>query len=347
MKDEMTSMERVLTTLGHEEPDRVPNFMLFTGHGAKLQKMHPKAYFSDGEMVARSQLKLRETYGTDCLNGFFYASMEVEAWGGSTIFYEDGPANSGNPFITSHEQIDELEVPDISDFSGFNEVLKAIRIMYEKEGGNVPIVGVVMSPFSIPVMQMGFDRYFDLIYEDRPRFEQLMKLNMEFAKQWANLQLEAGATSICYFDPVSSPTIVPRELFLETGFEIAKETLSGINGPAVTHLASGRGIPIMEDLIRTGTGGVGVSTLEDISQIKDICRGKVTVLGNLNAIEMRHWTPQQTEDIVRDVIQKAAPGGGYLLSDNHGEIVWSVSHETLLNISKAVKKWGTYPIRTP
>jgi len=31
----MTSLERVLTTLGHNEPDRVPLFLLLTMHGAK------------------------------------------------------------------------------------------------------------------------------------------------------------------------------------------------------------------------------------------------------------------------------------------------------------------------
>lgn len=31
----MTSLQRVLTTLGHKEPDRVPLFLLLTMHGAK------------------------------------------------------------------------------------------------------------------------------------------------------------------------------------------------------------------------------------------------------------------------------------------------------------------------
>jgi uroporphyrinogen decarboxylase len=31
----VTSMQRVLTTLGHQEPDRVPFFLLLTMHGAK------------------------------------------------------------------------------------------------------------------------------------------------------------------------------------------------------------------------------------------------------------------------------------------------------------------------
>ncbi len=31
----MTSLERVVCTLGHQQPDRVPFFLLLTMHGAK------------------------------------------------------------------------------------------------------------------------------------------------------------------------------------------------------------------------------------------------------------------------------------------------------------------------
>lgn len=345
MKDAMTSMERVLTTLGHEEPDRVPYFLLLTGHGAQLLNMHPEKYFSSGENVARAQLKMQETYGHDCFYPFFYASLETQAWGGSTVFYDDGPPNAGKPIIESFEQIDELEVPDVMGYKGFDEVRKAINILYSQKGEEVPIIGVVMSPFSIPVMQMGFDRYFDLMYEDRKKFWELMEVNKQFCTEWANSQLEAGATAICYFDPVSSPTIVPRETFLETGYKIAKDTIGNINGAVATHLASGRSMPILEDLQDTGAAALGVSAMEDLAGLKDRCEGKISLLGNLNAIEMRHWTAEQADNKVRQAIQKAGDGGGYILSDNHGEMVWDVSHETLLNIANAVKKYGSYPLQ--
>jgi uroporphyrinogen decarboxylase len=344
MKDAMTPMERVLTTLGHEEPDRVPYFLLLTGHGAQLLNMHPEEYFSSGQNVARAQLKMQEIYGHDCFYPFFYASLETQAWGGSTVFYDDGPPNAGKPIIESFEQIDELEAPDVMGHKGFDEVRKSINILYREKGEEIPIIAVVMSPFSLPVMQMGFDRYFDLIYEDRKKFWELMNVNKQFCTEWANSQLEAGATAICYFDPVSSPTIVPRETFLETGYKVAKDTIGNINGAVATHLASGRSMAILEDLQDTGAAALGVSAMEDLTELKDRCRGKISLLGNLNAIEMRHWTAEQAENKVRQAMEKAGAGGGYILSDNHGEMVWDVSHETLLSIANAVKKYGGYPL---
>ncbi|MBU3915706.1 methylcobamide--CoM methyltransferase MtbA, partial [bacterium] len=213
-----------------------------------------------------------------------------------------------------------------------------------KVGDDVPILGVAISPFSFPVMQMGFDKYIELMYENPDLFGQLMTLNETFCVEWANAQLEAGATAIAYFDPVSSPTIVPREFYLKTGFKVAQRTLAQIKGPTATHLASGLCLPIIDDIAKTNTQVLGVSAIEDLATIKHTCKGKLTVMGNLNGIEMRRWTEKQTVSIIKDCISQAGPGGGFILADNHGEIPWQVPDEVLSNISKAVQEWGNYPL---
>ncbi len=343
-KEKMTSMQRVFATLGHQEPDRVPLFLLVTMHGARELGLSIHEYFAKAEHVAEGQVRLRAKYGNDCLYGFFYAPVETEAWGGEVIYAPDGPPNSGQPFLRNAEMIPGLKPPVIKKTACLSRVLKATEMMKARVGDDCPIIGVVMSPFSIPVMQMGFDAYLDLMME-RPRlFQKLMQLNEDFCVDWANAQLEAGATAICYFDPVSSPTIVPRELYLRTGFIVAKSTIRRIKGPTATHLASGRALSIIGDLMQTGTAAVGVSCFESLADIKSTCRAKLSILGNLNGIEMRHWSPEETETKVRQAIAQAGPGGGFILSDNHGEIPWPVPEETLLAIGEAVRRWGTYPL---
>jgi len=162
--------------------------------------------------------------------------------------------------------------------------------------------------------------------------------------EWANAQLAAGATAIVYFDPVSSPTNIPRELYLKTGHRVAMETLPQIKGATAIHLASGRGLAIVDDIAATGTAGLGVSTLEDLAEWKAAARGRFTVIGNLNGVEMRRWTPAQAENEVKRAIAKAGRGGGFILADNHGEIPWQVPEEVLLAIRDAADRWGRYPL---
>jgi len=341
----MTSLQRVLTTLGHNEPDRVPLFLLVTLHGAKELGLSIGDYFSRAEHVAEGQIRLRAKFGHDCLYSFFYAPVEIEAWGGEVIFRDDGPPNSGTPFIGDPEQILRLKPPEIERTPCLAKVLQATEMMKARVGDDCPIIGVVISPFSLPVMQMGFDRYLDLM-EDRPDlFERLMQVNEAFCVAWANAQLRAGATAICYFDPVSSPTIVPPDLYRRTGFAVAKRTLARIQGATATHMASGRSLPILGEIAQTGTAAVGVSGLEDLAEVKAACRGKLTVLGNLNGIEMRRWAAAEAETAVREAIAQAGPGGGFILSDNHGEIPWQVPDEVLLTIAEATRRWGIYPLQ--
>jgi uroporphyrinogen decarboxylase len=344
MTTAMNSRQRVLTTLGHQEPDRVPLFLLLTLHGARELGLSIRDYFSRAENVAEGQLRLRQKFGHDCLYAFFYAPIEVEAWGAEVIFRADGPPNSGEPFLRRAEDIDWMEPPVVRDCACLTKVLAAITQMKNRIGAEAPIIGVVMSPFSLPVMQLGFDRYLEVMHEQPARFARLMQVNEEFCVAWGNAQLQAGATAICCFDPVSSTTIVPPELYRRTGFAVARRTLARIQGPTATHFASGRCLPIVEDVARTGTAVVGVSAEEELAQLKAACRGKLTLLGNLNGIAMRHWSTSEAEAAVKDCMAAAGRGGGYILADNHGEIPWQVPDSVLHSFAETVRRWGRYPL---
>lgn len=340
----MSSLERVSTTMAQREPDRVPLFLLVTMHGARELGMSIREYFSRAENVVEGQLRMRAKYDNDCVYAFFYAAAEVEAWGADVIYVEDGPPNSGLPPIRNPDDIPRMTPPRVAEAPSLVKVLRAEEMLRARLGGEVPVLGVVMSPFSLPVMQMGFDRYLDLIFERPELFERLMRINEEFCVAWANAQLRAGATAITYYDPVSSTTVVSRELYLRTGFPVAQRTLARIDGPTATHTASGTCLPIADAIADTGTQIVGVSVEESMAEIKKASGGRLTVMGNLNGIEMRRWTAAQTSDAVKAAIASAGPGGGFILSDNHGEIPYQVPEEVLLAVSDAARRWGRYPL---
>jgi uroporphyrinogen decarboxylase len=339
----MTPMQRVLTALSHQEPDRVPFILLPALQGARELGLSIRDYFSKASQVAEGQWRLQAKFQHDCLYTFYYAAIEMEAWGSETIFRDDGPPNAGPPVIQS-KNIPYLTVPRIADCPALLRVLDTTQQLAERAHGEIPIIGVVMSPFSLPIMQMGFEAYLQLLYEQREQFKQLLRLNEEFCVAWAEAQCAAGVNTICYFDPMSSSTLIPPDLYRQTGFPCARRTLARIPAPVALHLASGRGLPIVDDLMATGAAVLGVSSSENLSAFKSACRGQVGLLGNLNGVMMRRWTVAEAEQAVKACIAKAGPGGGYLLADNHGEIPWQVSDEVLLALSDAAHVWGRYPL---
>lgn len=339
----LTPLERTLTSVGHQEPDTVPIFLGLTIHGARELGMSIQDYFADPRKVADGQLLMRDKFGHDNLMGFNHAAGELEAWGGSVRYFDDGPPNGGPPIITTPQQILELETARVENSPSLMATLELQRLLKAEVGNEVPIIAAVLSPFSLPVMQMGFEAYLNLMAESPQEFERLMQINEEFCVAWANAQLQAGATVIVYYDPVSSPTVIPPRTYLETGHKIAKRTLPRIEGATVTHFANGRSLAIAEDVARTGTAVISACSDEDLAELKQRCRGKLSIIGPLNDIGMCSWTPQAAETKVKKVIAQGGPGGGLIISNAHGEIPFQVQDEVLHAVVGAGRKWGRYP----
>jgi len=340
----MTSRERVLTALSHKEPDRVPLVLNTTMQPARDLGISLKSYLRSPDLVARGILESRKKYGTDAYIAFHYGAVDYEAFGGDVIFRDDGPPNSGMPIITTGEQIDALTAPDVSETPCLQMVLEMIRILVERSPGDALIFGVAISPLSLPVMQMGFENYIRLMYTDEERFRKLIAVNSQFFVEWASAQVKAGVDGIIYFDPVSSPTIIPPEFYRKTGLLIARDVLPKVNAPIAAMFASARIGPILDDITSTGVVAVGVGESENIREIKQNYAGKVTLIGNLNGIAMRHWTREEAFSHVKELIRDAGPGGGFIVGDNHGEIPFQVSDEVLFAIRDAVMEFGRYPI---
>ncbi|MBI4938030.1 MAG: uroporphyrinogen decarboxylase family protein [Nitrosomonadales bacterium] len=342
--DEMTSLQRVLATLSLKEPDRVPLFLLPTVQGATEMGVPLRDYFHTPSLIAEAQVCFRERYRNDCLYGFSYAAAEFEAFGGDALFYDCAPPNAGAPVLHTPDDFARLAVPKIEDWPALCRTLELQAQLRRAVGGDVPVIGVVMSPVSLPVMQLGFPAYLRLLMEQPESLTPLFEINEEFCVAWANAQLAAGADALVYYDPVGSCTIIEPAHYRRLCAPIAKRVLARIKGPTATHFASGRSFNILQDVVETGTGGVVVSGDEDLAAIKAAVGNRLPILGNLNGLAMRHWDAEETERQVKNAIAAAGVGGGFILTDHHGEIPFDVPERVLIWIAESVERWGRYPL---
>jgi uroporphyrinogen decarboxylase len=137
--------------------------------------MTGKEYFSKPETVIETQLMMLKKYRNDCLYTFTYAAAEVEAFGSEVIFYNDGPPNAGEPIIRKPEQINNLSVPEIEKCKSLMNVLEITEALKNRVGDTVPIIGVVMSPFSLPVMQLALKNTLNCFISSE-QFDKLMNI---------------------------------------------------------------------------------------------------------------------------------------------------------------------------
>lgn len=340
----MTSAERIAAVLSGREPDRVPYFILSSVHGARALGLSIRDYFARPEHVVEGQLRLRARYRHDCLFPFYYAAVEHAAWGGEVMFRDDGAPLSGAPILRRIEDVTGLAPPVVRESAALRPVLETTASLAARAGGEVPILAAVIAPTSLPILQLGFERYLVASIEQPEAVARLVAMNEEFCVEWANAQVDAGAGAIAYFDPVASPTVTSPEEFRRFGREVMRRTIPRLRAPVVVGVAGARALPIVDDVAAAGAAGVVATALEDLAAVKTACRGRLVVVGNLNGIEMRRWTPDDADEAVRAAIMQGAPGGGFILSDQHGEIPWQVTDEVLLAVAAAVERYGEYPI---
>jgi uroporphyrinogen decarboxylase len=67
--------------------------------------------------------------------------------------------------------------------------------------------------------------------------------------------------------------------------------------------------------------------------------------GDLNLVAMIQQDDQEIEEHIRTLLSEAARGGGFIITDSHGEIPWQISDKVLKSITSNINKWGTYPLK--
>ncbi|MFZ5445257.1 MAG: uroporphyrinogen decarboxylase family protein [Myxococcota bacterium] len=344
----MTPLERTVAALSFREGDRPPVFLLFTTHGARVVGLPLPAYFRDERALVEAQLRLQATFGHDCLYAFQYAALELEAWGGEASFDEHAPPTAGAPVFRTPEAIARCEAPPSLEHPSLQRVLRVITGLRERSRGEVPIISVVISPFSLPAMQLGLGPWLDLLHAaleepGGPRAAQrdrLLALNAAFTASWARAQFDAGATAVVYFDPLSSSTLTTEELGTELGLRLAAQLVPALPGPVALHFASGRILPRLDAVLGAGARVVSASAEEDLAELKRRCAGRAALVGNLNGVRLTRWTVDEARAHARDALAVGAPGGGFILSDNHGEVPSGVADEVLHGLVDEAWRWA-------
>ena len=340
---EMTPLQRVLATIQNQKPDRIPVFPIMLMQGAAALGMDLEQYFSQGANWANGQLRLLEKFDHDCVLGVPHVVQDITAFGASLMYWQGGPPSPGSMAIHSWQDVDDLQVPDPYNSPQLVETLRAIELLAREVKGRVPIIGAAIAPFSLPSMLMGTEKWMNLLlFEEEAVRERVMgrilDIGVEFATTWANAQLQAGADVIVLADGMASAAVINRQQFITYALPILKKTVPLINGPVV-HEGVGHLHPMLDLLLDIGLMGVILSHRDDIAQCRQIAGDKLTLIGNLNNIEMLRWTPDEMRQKARAVLTAAAPGNRFILSAQGPEIPLGVSDELLHALVQVVREW--------
>ena len=339
-----TAAERLGAALAGGEADRVPFFLPVTLHPAKHLGLAPEVYFRDPAAVVEGQLRMLDLLGHDAVTSFLHVSAEAEAFGGESRFAADGPPNAGAPPLAQPSRLETLSAPDPLAVPALARSLAVARELKARLGDRVPILSGLTGPLSLPVIQLGFERYLDLLMDAPDLIRRLWRINEAFCIAWGNAQLAAGVAALAIFEPLASPALMAPELVREHGLPALRRVREGIRGATLLTTASAPVGTALPGFLGLGFAGVAVSCADSLADAKAQCQGRTALLGGLDGLAMAHWTPEQAEAAVRRALAAAGRGGGFILTEHHGEIPWTVPEATLQAVAEAVRRFGRQPI---
>ncbi|WP_292485623.1 uroporphyrinogen decarboxylase family protein [Methanohalobium sp.] len=154
-KEEMTSIERVTSSLADKKVDRLPVYPLACGVTRKFVPATYKQYAIDPEMFAQSAYAGAKYLDYDMFVGLIDLSITAGDLGCEITYpEEDTPSSKGHI-----EDYEEIEVPEVKEGTRAYELVQATKLAKEKlhELGK-PVVGFHEGPLLTLTQLMGADR---------------------------------------------------------------------------------------------------------------------------------------------------------------------------------------------
>ena len=206
MKDEMTSMERLETTLRFEEPDRVPIFFPLLPTNL-LSKEDSLKFGKDWKKLVEINDFVIKKYGVDCVHIHSHQFTFSEALGlkikyrpdfnpiHGEIYWPDNyvldmAVDPMNP-ASFQDFIDRIDFTDWLEFPTITAKLKAIEVLREKYP-DIPLMGEVDDPFTLLACLIGISRFTVAITKSPDLFLKVSEMVLPHLVELVKLEVEAG-----------------------------------------------------------------------------------------------------------------------------------------------------------
>lgn len=348
LKNEMSSLERVMTSVKHKEPDRVPFMPFAQTFCAKFAEIPFSAYVSKAEKFVEGQMNAYKAFGWDALCFSSDVGMYAEALGAKIAFPYDDVPRIMEPVLhknTVYEDFKKLVIPNPMKAGRLTESIKAIELAKNELEEEVPLIGWIEGPFQGVTLLTGADPLMLFYVLDHPdEFKEILDWYADFQIEVVRAMHQAGADIIGVGE--TAAYFMSPKFFERFCLEPEKKLCTEIKRMGMIPLIHCCGyvpqcVPYAKD---TNPGGaIQFDYQVDLAWAKQELQNKVTIMGNLNYNKLTKATPEKVyEDCVKH-IRIAGKGGGYWLAFGC-EIPRELPIDNMRTIIRATKTAGKYPI---
>jgi uroporphyrinogen decarboxylase len=340
---ELTSHERVMRALRREEPDRIPHFEWIIDRKVR-DAICPRCTME--EFTVRMGLDAILT-GPNFKKEQIGPKRWRNEWG--VVSEDTGEEHKfplGGP-IQSHEDLDQYTPPDPHAPGRYDSLAQLVK----RHKGKLAIGVHLNDVFSIPRYLCGFENALITMATDPPLIRRLVDLSVEKNLEMASEVARRGADFVFTGDDYAGTerTFMSPAAFRELLYPGLKRVISGFKElglPVIKH-TDGAALPLMDMIVDAGIDcfdPVDPIAGLDMAYMKKEYGDRIALKGNVDCAHT--LTFGSVEDVVtetREVIRKAAAGGGLIVSSSNS-IHSAVKPGNYLAMWNAIRIYGRYPI---
>lgn len=312
LKDEMTAIERMAAYGAGRDIDRLPCVPIVGNTAARVIGVKVSDFRGNGALIAKAHIEAYKLFHYDNIRVFTDLYTQAEAMGSEVIYPEDETAYLGRPVISldaklsNLDEIDRLEPADPYKDGNLPEHLKAMEIVADAVGKEVPVGGAVTGPFTNASFLVGAENLVRLTMKRPEAVHKLCRVSLETNLRYVDAVIAAGATP-SLTDAMSSSTVISPRLFRKFSLPYLKILIDHIHskGKKVTLHICGKTDGIWEDMVQAGADCLSIDNDADIARAKELVGGRVMLMGNVRPSEtMLEGTPEDVRAATAAVVRK-------------------------------------------
>ncbi|QLC48934.1 MtaA/CmuA family methyltransferase [Methanolobus zinderi] len=315
---EYTPKERLARALTGQPVDRMPAISV-TQTGTVDQMEASGAFWPEANEDAEKMAALAEAghtvVGFEAVRVPFDITAEAEFFGCEIKpgTMEQQPSVIGH-VISNTEDIEKFKGYSL-DHGRIGVVCDAIRILADKYGDELPVMGSMIGPFSL-AQHLNGDDWFMAIFTDEAFGLALMEFTTDFCVAYAKKMVENGADTMVIIDPTASAQLIGAEFyekFVVPYHAKIVDAMHEVNVPVVLHICGDttKGLALMES---SGVDAISVDQNVDVATAVGNV-DKAVIVGNLDPVNVL-WN--QTPEVVKEESQKVLDAGVGLLAPGCG-----------------------------
>ena len=342
MAKSMTSRERVMTALRREQPDRIPYCELGVDQALAKQLVGwegprtQRANLEANPYTLAEALAVADRLELDNLVYVLRAPVYVDKVAG-----KDGRLFYGEGQLRTWADLERLVLPDPTDDRLYAELAEFAAGKGERSLWLVTRMGIFPT-----TLGMGYEAFSVALYEDRALIETILDRYVDWSCRVAERVSGMGIDVYVTTDDMAFKTgpFFSPQVFRDLVMPRYRRLREHVGAPWVIH-SDGNLRSFVDDLLSLGIAGLHPNEkgAMDIQDMKRDYGDRLCLLGNLDLNILGMGTPEDVEAEVIALIREVGPGGGYIVTSGNSLAAY-VKPENALALSRAVHRYGTYPL---